>query len=45
MDNFEWHSGYTQRFGLLWVDFRDQRRIVKDSGYWYGNVAMTNRVD
>lgn len=26
------------------VYFRDQRRIVKDSGYWYGRVAAANRV-
>ncbi len=44
LDNFEWRSGYTQRFGLIWVDFRDQRRIIKDSGYWYGKVAASNRV-
>ncbi len=44
LDDFEWHSGYTQRFGLVWVDFRDQRRIVKDSGYWYGKVAASNHV-
>jgi beta-glucosidase len=44
LDDFEWHSGYTQRFGLVWIDFRDQRRIVKDSGYWYGKVTAGNCV-
>ena len=39
MDNFEWAEGFAQRFGLVWVDFRDQRRIIKDSGYWYGKLA------
>ena len=39
LDNFEWAEGYTQRFGLVYVDFRDQRRIIKDSGYWYGKLA------
>jgi beta-glucosidase len=39
LDNFEWAEGYAQRFGLVYVDFRDQRRIVKDSGYWYGKLA------
>lgn len=45
LDNFEWAEGYSQRFGLTWVDFPDQRRIVKDSGTWYGRVAATGRLD
>ncbi|MGA2047908.1 MAG: family 1 glycosylhydrolase [Terracidiphilus sp.] len=44
MDNFEWTDGYSQRYGLTYVDFRDQKRTVKDSGVWYGRVAATNRL-
>ncbi len=41
MDNFEWAEGFAQRFGLVYVDFRDQRRIIKESGYWYGKLAAS----
>jgi beta-glucosidase len=39
MDNLEWTSGYSQRFGLIWVDHTTQERILKDSARWYGDVA------
>ena len=35
MDNFEWARGYSERFGLVYVDYETQNRIIKDSGYWY----------
>jgi beta-glucosidase len=34
-DNFEWVSGYTKRLGLIYVDYKTQERIPKQSYYWY----------
>ena len=42
MDNFEWDKGYTERFGIVYVDFTTQERIAKDSAYWYREVIETN---
>ncbi|MVM37288.1 beta-glucosidase [Spirosoma sp. HMF3257] len=35
LDNFEWAEGYRPRFGLVYVDFRTQQRIIKKSGRWF----------
>ena len=37
LDNFEWEHGYSQRFGIVYVDFATQRRIPKRSALWYRN--------
>jgi beta-glucosidase len=44
MDNFEWAEGFSQRFGLTYVDYKTQMRTIKDSGRWYARVAAENRV-
>ena len=35
LDNFEWAEGYLRRFGLTYIDYPTQRRILKQSGQWY----------
>ncbi|HSL31199.1 MAG TPA: GH1 family beta-glucosidase [Anaerolineales bacterium] len=42
MDNFEWSFGYSQRFGIVWVDYETQKRILKDSAKWYKRVIKKN---
>jgi beta-glucosidase len=44
IDNFEWAEGFSQRFGLAYVDFKTQQRTIKESGRWYAKVAAENRV-
>ena len=43
MDNFEWDKGYDDRFGIVYVDYESQRRIPKDSFYWYQNFIRSNQ--
>jgi beta-glucosidase len=35
MDNFEWAFGYAKRFGIIYVDYKTQKRIPKKSAYYY----------
>ena len=44
-DNFEWALGYERRFGLTYVDYDTQERIIKDSGRWYAEVIRNNAVE
>jgi beta-glucosidase len=43
MDNFEWASGYTKRFGIVHVDYPTQRRTLKDSALWYREFVREQR--
>ncbi len=45
LDNFEWGHGYSKRFGITYVDYATQKRIIKDSGKWYANVIASSQVD
>lgn len=42
MDNFEWAEAYRQRFGIVYVDYPTQKRILKDSASWYKEVIASN---
>ena len=38
IDNFEWACGFSKRFGIVYVDYRSQQRILKSSAHWYQDV-------
>ncbi len=44
LDNFEWAYGYSKRFGVIYVDYPTQRRVIKDSGHWYAQVIAQNGI-
>ncbi|MHB8107291.1 MAG: GH1 family beta-glucosidase [Candidatus Cryosericum sp.] len=45
LDNFEWASGYSKRFGIVHVDFPTQERSLKDSALWYRSVIRSRTVE
>lgn len=42
LDNFEWAEGYAKRFGITYVNYESQERILKKSAYWYSEVIRNN---
>lgn len=44
MDNFEWALGYSKRFGIVYVDYPTQQRIIKASGHWYASLLARQQV-
>lgn len=44
LDNFEWNMGYSIRFGMVYVDYKTQKRTIKKSGLWYKNVISNNSI-
>ncbi|MBX7094890.1 MAG: family 1 glycosylhydrolase, partial [Flavobacteriales bacterium] len=43
-DNYEWAEGYTPKFGIVHVDLKTQKRIVKDSGLWYKSFLQNEGI-
>lgn len=44
LDNFEWAEGYHPRFGLVYIDFKTQKRIIKSSGHWYKQFLSNKEI-
>lgn len=44
-DNFEWAWGLARRFGLIYVDYKTQKRTVKESGKWFAQLIKTGGFD
>ncbi len=44
IDNFEWHQGFSPRFGLIAIDYPTQKRIIRPSAYVYSEIAKHNKI-
>lgn len=45
LDNFEWAEGYAKRFGIVYIDFATQERILKRSAFEYRQFAISRGVE
>lgn len=43
-DNFEWSFGYNSRFGIVYVDYDTQQRIIKNSGKFYSSIIKSGKL-
>ncbi len=44
IDNFEWHRGFDPRFGLIEVNYSDQKRTIRPSAYVYQEIIKNNGI-
>ena len=45
LDNFEWGYGYSQRFGLVYIDYPTLERVPKDSFHAYRDLIADHRAE
>lgn len=45
LDNFEWDKGFWPRFGLVEVDFKTQKRMVRPSALEYAKICKSNELE
>jgi beta-glucosidase len=44
IDNFEWTYGYSKRFGIIYIDYKTQERILKNSAFWYRDLIKSRAI-
>lgn len=44
IDNFEWHEGFNPRFGLIEIDYTNQKRKTRPSAFVYSEIAKYNKI-
>ena len=45
LDNFEWHLGYSKRFGLVEIDYKTLERRIRPSALEYSRICKTNSLE
>jgi beta-glucosidase len=45
LDNFEWSAGCANRFGIVYVDYATQQRLLKASAYWYAGLIKADKAN
>ncbi len=44
LDNFEWSEGYDPRFGLVHVDYKSQKRTIRESARYYASIIRSGQI-